>query len=69
MQQREKKASYEDLVYRAKQTGYDSHLITIEVRRIMRGPTHGRLLQTKARTRTHPDWAFFTTITRFPQSN
>lgn len=26
-----KEASYEDLVYRAKQAGYDSHLITIEV--------------------------------------
>ena len=44
----------EDLIHRAKQAGYNSHLITIEGS-ITRGPTHGRLLQTKARTRTHPD--------------
>jgi len=30
--ERRKEASYEDLVYRAKQAGCNSHLITIEVR-------------------------------------
>jgi len=41
------KDAAEDLVHRAKQAGYNSHLITIIEGTITWGPTHGRLLQTK----------------------
>ena len=54
-----KETSYEDLVHRARQAGYNTHLITVEVG--ARGVPHMAAISklNQARATTHPNCTFF----------
>ena len=54
-----KETSYDDLVHRARQAGYNTHLITVEVG--ARGVPHMAAISklNQARARTHPNCTFF----------